>query len=79
MKPRPVKGYEREGTMNEKLLLSIAETSETLGISVSTLYRLTSKRQIPFCKIGSRVVFQPAQLEAWIQEHAIQPAEGKKG
>ena len=56
-----------------KMLLSISEAAETLGISVSTLYRLTSRRRIPFCKIGSRIVFQPAQLEAWIREHSVQP------
>jgi len=55
-----------------KMLLSIQEASATLGISVSTLYRLTSRRRIPFCKIGSRIVFQPAQLEAWIRERSVQ-------
>jgi len=68
-----------KGIMSDKLLLSIQEASAALGISISTLYRLTSRRRIPFVKIGARCCFQPAQLEAWIQEHAIQPAEGKKG
>ena len=66
--------------MSEKMLLSIQEASAALGISVSTLYRLTSRRRIPFVKVGARCLFQPAQLEIWIQEHAIlQPAEGRKG
>lgn len=64
--------------MSGKMLLSIQEASTMLGISVSTLYRLTSRRRIPFCKIGSRVVFQPAQLEDWIQEQSIQPVEEAK-
>jgi len=59
----------------KKMLLSISEAAETLGLSVSTIYRLTSRRAIPHCKIGSRIVFQPAQLEAWIQERSIQPVE----
>ena len=64
--------------MSEKMLLSIQEASAALGISVSTLYRLTSRRRIPFVKIGARCCFQPSQLQAWIQEHAIQPAEARK-
>ena len=65
--------------MSEKMLLSIQEASAVLGISVSTLYRLTSQRRIPFVKIGARCCFQPAQLEAWIQKQAVQLAEEVQG
>ncbi len=52
-------------------LLSISETAKVLNISISTLYRLTSQKKIPFIKIGSRVVFQPEKIQAWIESKAI--------
>ncbi len=59
----------------QKMLINIQEASNTLGVSISTLYRLTSRRQIPFVKVGARCLFQPASLEAWIAKHSVQPAE----
>jgi len=52
-------------------LISIPETAKMLGISVSTIYRLTSQRRIPFIKIGARVVFQPDKIQAWLENRAI--------
>ena len=59
----------------QKMLINIHEASSTLWISISTLYRLTSRKQIPFVKVGARCLFQPASLEAWIAERSVQPAE----
>ena len=59
-------------------LLSIPETAKVLKISTSSLYRLTSRKQIPFIKIGSRVVFQPAKIDAWLENHAVQMDNGGK-
>ena len=50
-------------------LLNAREAAELLGISDTTIYRLTAKRQIPFCKIGGRNVFRPAELERWVKDH----------
>ncbi len=52
-------------------LLSISETAKVLNISVSSLYRLTSRKQIPFIKIGSRVVFRPGKIETWLENRAV--------
>ncbi len=52
-------------------LLSISETAKVLNISVSSLYRLTSQRKIPFIKIGSRVIFQPEKIDAWLEKRAV--------
>ena len=54
-------------------LLNISETAKLLNISTSSLYRLTSHRKIPFIKIGSRVIFQPDKIQAWIEERSIKP------
>jgi excisionase family DNA binding protein len=61
--------------MNNKLLYSIQEASGALGLSVSSIYRLTSKRKIPHIKIGSRVMFVPEQLESWIREQCVEPVD----
>ena len=52
-------------------LLSISETAKALNISVSSLYRLTSQHKIPHIKIGSRVVFQPDKIDAWLNSQAV--------
>ncbi len=53
----------------EKLqsLLNIQDLSDFLKISVSSIYRLTSRKQIPFVKIGSRIVFQPEKIREWLE------------
>ncbi len=54
-------------------LLSISETAKFLNISTSSLYRLTSRKQIPYIKIGARVVFKVGAIESWLEERSINP------
>lgn len=49
-------------------LLSLAEVCQRLGISRSTLWRLTSRREIPVVRIGARVLIPRAALEQFIAE-----------
>jgi excisionase family DNA binding protein len=51
--------------------LTIEEASAFLQIPKATLYIFTSKREIPFHKMGKKILFFKADLLAWI-------AEGKK-
>ena len=52
---------------NPGKLLSVSEAAKFLNLSKPTLYRLTSKRQIPFSKpAGSKkLYFRLAELESW--------------
>ena len=54
----------------EKLLLSANEAARALGISVKSLWNFTIPRgSIPSIKIGSRVLYSPADLQEWIESH----------
>lgn len=53
-------------------LLSVKEAAELLGLRVPTIYKYVCQRAIPYVKIGTRVLFDPARLEAWVKRHERQ-------
>jgi predicted DNA-binding transcriptional regulator AlpA len=62
--------YTSQGPETQKKLLDITGIEETYGLKRWTVRTYCSQRKIPFIKIGRRVFFDPAAIEAWIQEHA---------
>jgi excisionase family DNA binding protein len=48
------------------LLLSIKEAAITLGVCERTIWTLAQERQLPHVRVGRRVLFSRAALEAWI-------------
>lgn len=54
--------------------LSILETSEYLKISVNYLYKLTSKRKIPFYNpTGGKLLFKVDELDRWVERTRCTP------
>ncbi len=51
---------------NSRPFLTLDEACDFTGLSKSTLYRLTSQKQIPHIKRG-RLLFNRTELTAWIQ------------
>jgi excisionase family DNA binding protein len=51
-----------------KNYVSLAEAASLLKMPQQSLYKLTSKRTIPFYKPGKRILFDVSELEAWLQE-----------
>ena len=47
--------------------LSLDDVAERYRISKSTLYMMVSKRELPSLKIGKRVLFRQADLDAYVQ------------
>lgn len=61
---------------SEKDNLTITEASAFLGeqgrkISIQTLYTKTHKDEIPYRKIGGRLVFSKKALLAWIEDQTV--------
>lgn len=52
----------------EKLVYSIREAAEVLGVSKSYLYLLVKQKEIPSLQLGKRRVIPKSYLEQWIQE-----------
>lgn len=52
--------------MAEKLLLDVRETCETLGISRTLLWKLTSRGDLPALKIGRAVRFRADDVRGFV-------------
>ncbi len=48
------------------LALRSREAAAMLGISVSSLERLTKAGELPRCKDGNKVLYRVASLDAWL-------------
>ena len=56
---------------NAKPILNIDEVSEFTGISKSTIYKLTSNREIPHYKKAKHLVFDREEVLNWIKSNKI--------
>jgi predicted DNA-binding transcriptional regulator AlpA len=61
--------YTLRGPKAQKKLLDINELEEIYGLKHWTIRTLCSQRRIPHLKLGRRVFFDPAAIDAWLQEH----------
>jgi len=52
----------------ESSLLDVNELAERLNISVRHVRRLVAERRVPYLKVGHLVRFDPAAIEAWVDE-----------
>jgi len=52
-------------------LLDVAEVAARLGATVRFVRRLVAERRIPYVKVGKFVRFDPAEVEAWIDDHRV--------
>ncbi len=54
----------------ERILLSVKEASEALGISRATIYALMRRDDFPVIRIGSRTMINAKKLQAWIDNQS---------
>lgn len=59
-------------------LLSASEVSEILGVSILTIYDWTSRKTIPYIKVGKLVKFSETDLDAWLSARSVKPRTGMK-
>jgi len=57
-------------TVNKEIL-SIAEVSEMLNISKSTVYGMNNRRVIPFIKQGKKVYYKRSEILEWLNRGRI--------
>ena len=53
----------------EKIVYSVQEVAERLGISKSHAYGLVKEKRLPVLDLGRRKVIPKILLEAWIKEN----------
>jgi excisionase family DNA binding protein len=49
-------------------IYDIRAASQYLGLALSTIYTMTSRREIPHFKRGRRLMFRRSELDQWVQE-----------
>jgi excisionase family DNA binding protein len=57
--------------MPEKRLMDVKEAAEFLNLSPRTLYKKTCARQIPFLKLGGKLLFDRRELDEYIDAHRV--------
>ncbi len=54
-------------------LIDIKAVAERLGVSVRHVRRLVAERRMPFIKWGHNLRFDPVVIDAWVDDHRIDP------
>lgn len=52
-------------------LLTIDELSTILQTSKSTIYRWVHKREIPFVKLGGKLLFSQDEIQEYIKKNSV--------
>jgi excisionase family DNA binding protein len=52
-------------------LIDIDGAARLLGVPVRHVRRLVAERRVPYIKWGSRLHFDPLELERWIDRHRV--------
>ena len=69
-----------EATYTSKEVLTSEEVSRYMGISLSYLYKLTMRRQIPHYKpLGKMCYFNRVEVEQWLQSNRVATEEELNG
>lgn len=55
-------------------LWSLRETAARLGWPVDRVRRMVKTGRLPAVRINHRYYFKPAEVDAWIEAHAVKPA-----
>jgi len=58
---------------NMEKLLSPEELGELLNVSIHTIYQWTSKRHIPYIKVGKLVRFDTHEILEWLDTNTRKP------
>jgi excisionase family DNA binding protein len=55
----------------EKAFLTKKELGEYLSISHGTVDKLMATKQIPFIKVGKKVLFRKADVDRWVESKIV--------
>ena len=57
--------------VNVAEILNISQVAEYLSLAKSSIYKMTSERNIPHFKTGKKLLFKRSELDDWIKLHRI--------
>lgn len=53
-------------------LINLDQACDLLNLKKPTIYKKVCSRQIPFIKIGGKLLFSLEKLEEWIKDHEVE-------
>jgi excisionase family DNA binding protein len=65
--------------MDQDRYLDIERASKYLSLSVSYLQKLTSRRRIPYAKVGKRCLYDRTLLDRWMARRQVLPRDWQAG
>lgn len=66
-------------TVSAVRLLDVNDVAVRLGVTVRFVRRLVAERRVPYVKVGKFVRFDPAELEAWVDDARRPVSEATDG
>ena len=54
--------------VKERLVYSVYDLVELLGISISSAYQAIERNEIPHIKVGSRILIPKKMLDEWLSK-----------
>jgi excisionase family DNA binding protein len=57
--------------MEERKFFDFLELSQYLHLAKSTVYKMVNHKTIPYHKIGSRTLFDKAQIDQWVMNDGV--------
>ena len=57
--------------MENNTYMDVRMVSRYIHVSASLVYRMVGHGQVPYIKIGSRTIFDRAQIDQWLRNHCM--------
>jgi len=73
---KQIKQFIKEQSILRKEILTLEEVTWYLGLSKSSIYKLTSRREIPFYSPGGKkLYFRKSEIENWVYKSKVTPID----
>ena len=60
---------------NGNRLWNVRDLATFLATSAHAVYKLVERRQVPFVRLGRKILFDPDIIRTWINQHAVTPEQ----
>lgn len=62
-----------------KLCLNASEVSNSIGLSLSEVRKLTCSGEIPHIRVGRRILYPVTEIENWLRQKTVSTTSTSKG
>jgi excisionase family DNA binding protein len=58
----------------DPIYITYRDVADMLGVRLGTVYSMVARRQIPFVRVGRRLVrFSKARISSWLEARSVEP------